>query len=100
MKTRSVCAAAAGLVLGLAAAQPGMAQEATPWQEVLLEHCDTNKDGVVTRQEYLDEMARRWDGRLTAMAKTDRSVAAGRLNKSQFTQFATWMFDPGQIGGN
>lgn len=51
MKTRSVGAAVASVVFGLAAVQPGLAQEATPWPEVLMDHCDTNKDGVVTRQE-------------------------------------------------
>jgi uncharacterized protein (DUF2336 family) len=100
MKTRSLAAGLSGLVLVLAAAQPAVAQEATPWPELMMKMADRNKDGMVTRQEFLDEMARQWDMRHAAMMKTDKGMKAGMMDKKQFMSFAGALIDPGKIGGN
>jgi hypothetical protein len=100
MKTPSLAAGLAGLVLTLAAAQPALAQEATPWPELMMKMADRNKDGMVTRQEFLDEMARQWDMRHAAMMKTDSKMKAGMMDRKQFMGFAGALIDPGKIGGN
>jgi hypothetical protein len=100
MKTRSLAAGLSGLVLVLAAAQPAIAQEATPWPELMMKMADRNKDGMVTRQEFLDEMGRQWDRKHAAMMKADKGMKAGMMDKKQFMAFAGALIDPGQIGGN
>ena len=100
MKTRTLATALGGLVLALAAAQPALAQEATPWPELMMKMADRNKDGMVTRQEFLDEMARQWDMRHSAMMKADKAMKAGMMDKKQFMSFAGALIDPGKIGGN
>jgi hypothetical protein len=100
MKTRSLAACLSGFVLMLAAAQPAIAQEATPWPELMMKMADRNKDGMVTRQEFLDQMARMWDAKHAAMMKTDKTMKAGMMDKKQFISFAPSIADPGQIGGN
>ena len=94
-------AAAASLVLALTLAAPVQAQEATPWPDMLLKMADVNKDSMVTRQEFLDAMAKAWDRKHAAMMKTDSKMKAGMMDKAQFMSFAKSFFlDPSNAGGN
>jgi predicted secreted protein len=93
--------AAAAFALTAAVAAPTMAQEATPWPELMMKMADMNKDGMVSRQEYLDMAAKMWDDKHASMMKTDSTMKAGMMGKSQFMAFARNVFiDPGKIGGN
>lgn len=100
MKTTTLAAALGCLVLVLAAPLPATAQEATPWPELMMKMADRNKDGMVTRQEFLDEMGRQWDAKHAAMMKSDKGMKAGMMDKKQFMSFAGALIDPGKIGGN
>ena len=89
----------AALLLCLAA--PVMAQEATPWPDMMLKMADMNKDGVVSKQEYLDMAAKMWDEKHAKMMKTDKTMKMGMMDKAQFMTLVRAMFvDPGKIGGN
>ena len=50
--------------------------QATMWSAPMMSAMDKNKDGMVTRQEFLDYMGAQFD-------KMD-AKKAGRLNKSEF----------------
>lgn len=95
-----------GAALALAASMfatslPVSAQEATPWPELMMRMADKNKDGMVTRQEFLDHMARMWDEKHSKMMKADTAMKAGMMNKTQFMAFTKSLLDdPGKIGGN
>lgn len=89
----------AALLLCLAA--PVMAQEATPWPDMMLKMADANKDGTVSKQEYLDMAAKMWDEKHAKMMKTDKAMKTGMMDKTQFMTFVRSTFvDPGKIGGN
>jgi hypothetical protein len=93
------------LLAGLAtmcamSAFPVMAQEATPWPELWMKMSDKNKDGMVTKQEFLDAMSKMWDEKHAKMMKSDKDMKAGMMNKTQFMNFTKDLTDPGQIGGN
>jgi hypothetical protein len=95
----ALAAAAFALTAGLCA--PTIAQEATPWPELMMKMADANKDGMVTRQEYLDMAARMWDEKHAKMMKSDPAMKAGMMGKDQFMVFARNVFvDPGKVGGN
>lgn len=81
---------AAALLLGtmLATTAPAHAQEATPWPELMAQACDTNKDGMITRKEYLDHMARLWDERHAAMMKSDATMKPGMMTHAQFKNYS------------
>lgn len=67
----------------------------------MLDACDTNKDGIVTKDEYLKMSAMLWDKKHASMMKSDKTMQTGVMNKAQFRQFASSLFqDPGLIGGN
>jgi hypothetical protein len=100
MQSRSLATILGSLVLAFSAAQPALAQEATIWPETMMKMADKNKDGMVTRQEFLEEMARLWDMKHGQMMKGDKTMKAGMMNKTQFMQFGAFLIDPGQIGGN
>ena len=68
------------------------AQEITPWPEMMMQSADTNHDGIVTRAEYLDAMARIWDEKHAQMMKSDAQMKGGEMNKSQFMQFTRTSF--------
>ena len=93
--------AATALAFTASLSAPTVAQEATPWPEMMMRMADVNKDGVVSRQEYLDMAAKMWDEKHGKMMKTDSSMKARMMNKSQFTGFVKNMYmDPANIGGN
>ena len=93
--------AAAAFALTFGPLAPAIAQEATPWPELMMKMADKNKDGMVTRQEYLDMAARMWDEKHAKMMKTDTGMKAGMMGKDQFMTFVKNVFiDPGKIGGN
>ncbi|MEP7283659.1 MAG: hypothetical protein ABI696_16900 [Rubrivivax sp.] len=71
----------------LAFGLPAQAQEATAWPEAMMRMADTNKDGMVTRKEFLDAMAKMWDDKHAKMMKTDTTMKAGMMNKTQFMAF-------------
>lgn len=100
MMRRTLTTTLGALVLSVAAAAPAMAQEATAWPELMAKMADKNKDGMVTRKEFLDEMARLWDMKHAQMMKEDKSMKAGMMTKSQFMAFAGFLIDPGKVGGN
>lgn len=103
MKTRNVIRAASAIalatVLSTAFVAPAAAQEATPWPEAFMKMADKNRDGMITRQEYLDHMAAMWDRKHAAMMKADTTMKAGMMNRSQFMAFGKAFLDPGLIGG-
>jgi Ca2+-binding EF-hand superfamily protein len=100
MKTKPFTLAAAALVSMFAFGLPAQAQEASQSIQDLVAFCDSNKDGTVTRKEYLDAMARMWDDKHAKMMKTDNTMKAGSMNRAQFTTFMRGSFiDPGKIGG-
>lgn len=93
--------AAAVLALTAGLFTPAMAQEATPWPELMMKMADANKDGMVSRKEYLEMAARMWDEKHAKMMKSDPAMKAGMMGKEQFMAFARTVFiDPGKIGGN
>jgi Ca2+-binding EF-hand superfamily protein len=98
LKTLIATAAAAAALMSMNA--PAVAGEATPWPELMMKAADVNKDGMVTRQEFLDHMAKVWDDKHAKMMKTDTTMKAGMMDKAQFMTFVRVMFvDPGKIGG-
>lgn len=97
---KTLLAAAAALAVLSAVHAPAAAQEATPFPEAMMRAADANKDGMVTRQEFLDQMARVWDQKHAQMMKTDTTMKAGMMDATQFKTFVRVMFiDPGKIGG-
>lgn len=100
MNTKTLILASAALASMLTLSAPVHAQEASQSQKDLLAFCDTDKDGMVTKKEYLDGMARMWDEKHAMMMKSDTTMKAGMMNKAQFTTFVRASFvDPGKIGG-
>lgn len=99
MKLRRTTHFLGALALTLAAAQPALAQEATPWPELMMKMADKNKDGMISRQEFLDQMGRIWDKKHAEMMKADKSMKAGMMTMAQFKQFAPAIMDPLNIGG-
>lgn len=98
--TTTLIAALAIAASTFAVATPAAAQEATAWPELMMKMADRNKDGMVTRQEFLDHMAKMWDEKHGAMMKTDKSMKAGMMDKAQFMSFVRNLLDnPGKIGG-
>jgi len=90
----------AGLAMaGAMSAVPVHAQEATPWPELWMKMMDKNKDGMVTKQEFLDAMGKLWDDKHAKMMKSDKEMKSGMMSRPQFTRFAKDLTDPGQIGG-
>lgn len=100
MKMRTLTLAGMAMASMLAFSPLAQAQEATPWPELMMRMADTNKDGMVTRKEFLDAMAKMWDDKHAKMMKADTTMKAGMMNKTQFMAFSKGMIDPGQIGGN
>jgi predicted secreted protein len=97
---KTLLAAAATLAVLTSVHVPASAQEATPFPEAMMRAADTNKDGMVTRQEFLDQMARVWDQKHAQMMKTDTAMKTGMMDSTQFKTFVRVMFtDPGKIGG-
>jgi hypothetical protein len=91
----------AGLaVAGAMAAVPAAAQEATPWPELWMKMADKNKDGMVTKQEFLDTMAKMWEDKHAKMMKSDKEMKMGMMTRTQFMKFVKDLTDPGQIGGS
>ena len=90
---RGVCAA---LALGSTVA---IAQEASRAP------ADANKDGIVTRTEYMDHMGRMWDDNHATMMKSDKAMKKDSMNSAQYGQYWRKMtlpdgsVDPGKIGG-
>jgi hypothetical protein len=88
------------------AATSAMAQEATQVP------ADANRDGVVSRQEFLDHMGKTWDDRHSRMMRTDPGMKAGMMDHRRYRAFSHEMMgpmtgqpgrspnpDPGQVGG-
>ena len=97
---KTLLAAAAALTVLASVHAPAAAQEATPWPELMMRAADVNKDGMVTRQEFLDHMARVWDQKHAQMTKSDSTMKAGMMDAKQFMTLVRVMFiDPGKIGG-
>ncbi len=88
------------LMLSATLAAPAMAQEATLWSEKFADVCDTDKNGMVTKKEFVDRMAAMWDKHHATMMKKEPGVKAGMMSKAQFMVFAKNLTDPGQIGGS
>jgi hypothetical protein len=100
MKLKTLTLAAAALATSFAMMAPAAAQEVTPWPDMMLRMVGMNKDGMVTRQAFIDAMAKMWDEKHAAMSKTDPTMKPGMMNRTQFMAFAKNWIDPGKIGGN
>jgi hypothetical protein len=99
-RLKTLLATAAALAALSSVHAPAAAVEATPWPEAMMKAADADKDGMVTRKEFLDHMARMWDDKHAKMMKTDTTMKTGMMDKKQFTTFVRVMFvDPGKIGG-
>ncbi|MEP7283226.1 MAG: hypothetical protein ABI696_14710 [Rubrivivax sp.] len=91
---RSACAAALVLGSGLA-----MAQEATRMS------ADANKDGFVSRQEYMDYHTKMWETQHGMMMKSDKSMKPDMMSMAQYQKFNKSLYledgrvDPGKVGG-
>jgi Ca2+-binding EF-hand superfamily protein len=73
MKKAAIAAAFVALGLGLASAPASADPGAFEW---LMKQVDQNKDGVVTRQEFLDAMGKAYD-RSMAKMKNDAAMVKG-----------------------
>lgn len=92
--------AAAVLVVAAGLSAPVVAQEVTPWPE-LMKMADANGDGMVTKKEYLDMMSKMWDQKHAKMMKADPKMKAGMMDMEQFKAYVRATFvDPGKIGGS
>lgn len=86
MQSKTTLALAA---LAMAAAfsfsAPAIAQEGTAsFPELMAKAADTNKDGMITKKEYLDQMAKMWDEKHAKMMKTDTTMKAGMMDMKQY----------------
>ena len=97
-KTLIASLAVAGSMFALSG--PVSAQEATAWPELMMKMADANKDGMVTRKEFMDHMGKMWDDKHAAMMKSDKAMKSGMMDKAQFMSFVKSLQDnPGKIGG-
>jgi hypothetical protein len=93
---KTLRAACAVLALGSTAA---IAQEATRAP------ADMNKDGIVTRTEYMDYMGKMWDDNHATMMKSDKMMKKDSMNAAQYGTYWRKMtlpdgtVDPGKVGG-
>ncbi|MEO7245137.1 MAG: hypothetical protein ABIX12_08315 [Rubrivivax sp.] len=91
---RGACAAA--LVLGSSFA---MADDLKNPQ------ADANKDGSVSRQEYIDYHNKMWDMHHGMMMKSDKTMKADMMTMSQYEKYNKSIYlpdgrvDPGKVGG-
>lgn len=97
LKTLTTLSALSALAVGLIAATPAAAETFPEkiWTPALMNVMDKNKDGLVTRQEYLDYMGAQFD---IMDAKKKRA-----LNKIEFTDKkmmqSTFPFEPKVTAG-
>ena len=96
---RNALGAIALTIAAATVALPAAAQEATPWPDIFMTMADSNRDGMITRQEFLDQMAKVWDSKHASMMKSDRTMKPGMMDRRQFSGFAVTLLDPGKIGG-
>lgn len=99
-RTLKVAAAGATLLL-LATAGQAQSPARMDVHDAMMKAADTNADGMVSRQEFQDQMGTMWDQHHAMMLKGDPTMKQGMMERGQFRRFSgTWMKDPGQIGGN
>lgn len=98
MKRHLIRGALAALALGTAATA-GFAAEAT------YAPADTNKDGFVSRDEYMSYVGKMWDDHHMAMMKTDKTWKKDMMSTMQYGEYwkkmtlPNGMVDPGKVGG-
>ncbi len=90
--------------LALAAAfsfsAPAIAQEGSAFPELMAKAADMNKDGMISKQEYLDQMAKVWDEKHGKMMKTDKTMKAGMMDMKQYMAMLKAFYrDPNFTGG-
>jgi hypothetical protein len=91
--------AAIALSLGLAAASlPALAgPDQTPSFAAM---ADSNKDGMVSRQEFLNAMGKMYDERMAKMKAMPAADRATMIKQNQMTSEAYRMFLHDILGGN
>ncbi|MDH4289338.1 MAG: hypothetical protein OEV65_11370 [Aquincola sp.] len=74
--------------LTLSAAALAMSMAFVPFSASALDYscCDRNKDGMISKQEFLDEMGKRYD---MAMAEIKKMPAADQAKMMKGTQLTT-----------
>lgn len=86
-----------------AAANPGGAGASGP-----ADPADANRDGFVSRQEFMDHMGATWDSHHSRMMRSDQQMRRDMMDRHQYSTFRGQMWgapgrssnpDPGQIGG-
>ena len=93
-------------IVAALAAGTAMAQEATRAP------ADANKDGFVSRQEFMDHMGKTWDEHHARMMQGDPKMKKDMMDSRQYGTFSRGMMgpmsgtpsqspnpDPGKIGG-
>ena len=76
-------------------------------QEASFDPAGANKDGFVSRQEFLDQMGKVWDEGHARMMKSDKKMRPGMMDRGQYSTFRGQMSetsrpnpDPGKnVGG-
>jgi len=85
--TASVLLAASTLAGGNAFAQGATSAEYYPFAEIMsMKMMDKNKDGMVSRQEFLDMMAMTWD-----MNAKKMGVKGDKMTQAQFGEILMYL---------
>jgi hypothetical protein len=99
MKLKTFTLAVAALASSFAMTLPASAQEASKWPEHMAGRVTWDKDGMVTRQAYMEAMGKHWDEHHAAMMKMDPKMKPGLMDRNQFLTYQKRMVDPGKVGG-
>jgi len=88
MQLKNIAAALAAAAL-VAATAPAMAagtvSEFYPFSEIMMKMMDKNKDGMVSRQEFMDMMGMAWDMNAKKMGVKDK------MTPDQFNQLLQYL---------
>ena len=84
--TSAVLAAAASFSL------PSLAQDVRREDSVTyylqMDKVDANKDGMVSKKEFMDAMARTWDMHMAEAKKADPKMMKDKMTLQQYLEFA------------
>lgn len=63
-------------------------------QEATQRPADANKDGFVSREEFVDHMGTTWDEHHTRMMQADPKMKKGMMDQRQYDTFSQGMMGP------